>query len=72
MQQAFFFVDLIPRSQPSLMEHHGSHGDLRSLAGVNDMLRLSGLPIEVNTQNRGLLHHCKSNTSLISITKSLC
>lgn len=41
------------------MEHFVEHDDLRPLAGVNDMLRLSGFSIKANTQTKILLHHCK-------------
>lgn len=53
----------VPHSdQAPSLEHHISHNDLRSLAGIDNMLRLSGLSVEVNTQTRFLLHHCKSST----------
>ncbi|OPB45630.1 hypothetical protein A0O28_0078400 [Trichoderma guizhouense] len=53
--------------QASSLEHHISHNDLRSLAGIDNMLRLSGLSVEVNTQTRFLLHHFLNYRS-----KTLC
>lgn len=39
------------------------------MVGVDDMLRLSGFSLEVNTQTKILLHHCK--LKLYSMFKGL-
>ena len=41
-------------------ERRTSHDELRPLAGIDEMLRLSGLFVQLTTQMRFLLHHCKT------------
>ncbi|KAL6796472.1 hypothetical protein J3E68DRAFT_401051 [Trichoderma sp. SZMC 28012] len=60
-------ADATEGDQAPSLEHHISQNDLRSLAGIDNMLRLSGLSIEVNTQTRFLLHHFLNYRS-----KTLC
>ncbi|KAL7910588.1 hypothetical protein GGI35DRAFT_449132 [Trichoderma velutinum] len=60
-------TDAAERDQPPSLELRISHNDFRSLAGIDNMLRLSGLSVEVNTQTRFLLHHFLNYRS-----KTLC
>ncbi|KAL7940779.1 hypothetical protein V8C42DRAFT_336524 [Trichoderma barbatum] len=55
------------RHRNASSERRTSHKDIRSLAGIDDMLRLSGLSVEVNAQTRFLLHHFLNYRS-----KTLC
>ncbi|UKZ72323.1 uncharacterized protein TrAtP1_013266 [Trichoderma atroviride] len=53
--------------QSSSINQYVEHDDLRPTVGVDDMLRLSGFSLQVNTQTKILLHHFLNYTS-----KSLC
>ncbi|KAK0755672.1 LOW QUALITY PROTEIN: hypothetical protein N5P37_011784 [Trichoderma harzianum] len=50
-------VNIVLSDRAALLEHHTNHNNFRCITGIDDMLRLSGHSIEVNTQTKFLLHH---------------
>ncbi|KAL7929311.1 hypothetical protein V8C35DRAFT_331697 [Trichoderma chlorosporum] len=66
-ERQFLVVNAILSDRAASLNRRTSHSDFRSFAGIDDMLRLSGLSVEINAQTRFLLHQFLNYRS-----KTLC